>query len=135
MTRRAAWCLMLLAAVAAGCGEETPPPNRVAVSVMTGGDPERGRAKIREYGCHACHTIPGVPGATGKVAAPLTGIAGRMYLAGLLANNPENMILWIRNPPSIDPGTAMPNMGVSEQDARDIAAYPVSYTHLTLPTN
>ena len=33
------------------------------------------------------------------------------------------MIRWIENPPAIDPKTAMPNMGVTVRDARDIAAY------------
>jgi cytochrome c2 len=75
------------------------------------------------YGCPTCHVIPGVRGATGKVGPPLTGVADRVYLAGRVANEPQNMIDWIRNPQKIDPQTAMPNTGVTERDARDIAAY------------
>jgi cytochrome c1 len=33
------------------------------------------------------------------------------------------MIAWLQNPQAIVPGNAMPNMGLSEPDARDITAY------------
>ncbi len=91
--------------------------------LLTGGDPYRGRDQIRRYGCDSCHTIPGVSTADALVGPPLTRIALRTYLAGRLENTPENMQRWIRNPWSIDERTAMPNMGVTERDARDIAAF------------
>jgi cytochrome c len=90
---------------------------------LTGGEPEHGRLLIRKYGCQTCHTIPGVPGADGMVGPPLDRIAGRTYLAGRLPNSPQNMMRWIRDPQGISPGTAMPNMRVTEKDGRDIAAY------------
>jgi cytochrome c len=89
----------------------------------TGGDIERGRAHIRRYGCHTCHTIPGVPGASGKVGPSLDKLTDRVYLAGRLENNVPNLINWIRHPHAYDSVTVMPEMGVTEQDARDIAAY------------
>jgi cytochrome c1 len=90
---------------------------------LTGGEPSRGRAAIQRYGCGACHTVSGVDSARGLVGPPLTGIASRTYLAGQLPNNPDNMKRWIREPQSIENGSAMPNLNVSEGDARDIAAY------------
>lgn len=90
---------------------------------LTGGDPSRGREAIRAYGCGACHTVPGVRGATGMVGPPLTAIADRVYLAGQLPNTPDNMKRWIREPQNVESGTAMPNLNVSENDARDMAAY------------
>ena len=90
---------------------------------LTGGDPGRGGEAVLRYGCGSCHTIPGVRGARGPVGPPLTGIANRVYLAGVLYNTPENMMLWVRAPRSVDPLTAMPDMGVSEADGRDIAAF------------
>ncbi|HEX6099320.1 MAG TPA: c-type cytochrome [Thermoanaerobaculia bacterium] len=90
---------------------------------LTGGEPARGRELIHAYGCGACHTVPGVRGATGLVGPPLGEIADRMYLAGQLPNTPENMKRWIREPQSVEAGTAMPNMNVSEGDARHMAAY------------
>lgn len=90
---------------------------------LTGGDPTRGRELIQQHGCGACHTIPGVRGATALVGPPLNGIADRMFLAGQLPNTPDNMKRWIREPQAIEFGTAMPDMGVTEGDARHIAAY------------
>ena len=90
---------------------------------LTGGDPRRGEAAIRTYGCGSCHTIPGIRGANGQVGPPLTGIAERVYVGGVVTNTPENLVRWIQDPPSIDPKTAMPNVGVTYQDAVDIAGY------------
>ncbi|HMC54194.1 MAG TPA: hypothetical protein VKH19_03405 [Gemmatimonadaceae bacterium] len=91
--------------------------------VVSGGNGDRGRGLIRVYGCGACHTIPGVRGAESFVGPNLDGIASRSYIAGVLPNDPENMVRWIQNPPAIDSKTAMPFLGVSERDARDIAEY------------
>ena len=90
---------------------------------LTGGDVEAGRVAVKTYGCDACHTISGVVDARGLVGPPLTQIANRIYIAGVLTNTPDNLIEWIQNPPGIDPHTAMPNLGVDETAARDIAAY------------
>ncbi|PYS45556.1 MAG: cytochrome C [Acidobacteria bacterium] len=90
---------------------------------MTGGDPTRGRTAISRYGCATCHTIPGIRGADALVGPPLTQMASRSYIAGVLPNTPDNMIRWIENPPQVDHLTVMPNLGVSERDARDIAGY------------
>lgn len=87
------------------------------------GDADRGAAAIQHYGCGACHRIPGIPGANGIVGPPLGKMAERGYLAGILANTMANMIRWLLNPPEVDPSTAMPNMGLTESDARNIAAY------------
>lgn len=94
-----------------------------AAAAMTNGDPERGQAAITRYGCATCHTIPGIRGADALVGPPLSQIASRSYIAGVLPNTPENMIRWIENPPQVDHLTAMPNLGVSDADARDIAGY------------
>ena len=91
--------------------------------MITGGDVERGRSAIGKYGCGACHTIPGVAAATATVGPPLDRIAVRGYLGGHLTNSPANMIKWIQTPQAVDPRNAMPNMGVTDQDAKDIAAY------------
>jgi cytochrome c2 len=92
-------------------------------AAMTGGYPSRGREKIRKYGCTSCHTIPGIPEADSLVGPPLNRIASRTYVGGVLTNTPDNMIRWIQNPQGVDPLTAMPNLGVTEEDARDIAGY------------
>lgn len=104
--------------LAACSGKETGMETMQAV-----GDPKLGKAAIRRYGCGACHTIPGIPGAQGIVGPPLIKIARRAYLAGLLPNTPDNMVRWLKNPPEVDPSTAMPVMGLTEAEARHISAY------------
>lgn len=94
-----------------------------ASSIVPGGDVERGRLLMREYGCHTCHLIPGVPGADSLVGPPLTAWAERQYIAGALPNRPNELIAWLENPQAIEPGTAMPNLGATEQAARDMSAY------------
>ena len=86
-------------------------------------DPARGKVALTQYACNACHLIPGVTGAQVHVGPPLAGIASRGLLAGQLANTPEHLVRWIREPQQVDPNTAMPTLGVDERDARDIAAY------------
>jgi cytochrome c2 len=90
---------------------------------LTGGNARAGRTEIRKYGCNACHSISGVPGARGLIGPPLTGVRDRYYIAGELVNTPKNMMLWIQHPHQVEPHTLMPEMGVTEQDSRDIVAY------------
>lgn len=92
-------------------------------AARTGGDPSHGQALIGLYGCSSCHTIPGIRGANALVGPPLDHIANRAYIAGVLQNTPSNMIQWIKNPPAVDPRTAMPNMHIPDPDVRDIASY------------
>lgn len=93
------------------------------VYAIPGASIERGRMAIEAAGCAACHTIPGVPGALGNVGPPLTRIGDRTFIAGMLTNTPANMIRWLRFPQSVVPGNAMPDMRLSDSDARDIAAF------------
>ena len=94
-----------------------------SASPVAGGNPQRGVAAIARYGCGTCHTVKGISSAHGLVGPPLTGIRDRMYVAGMLENSPENLVEWIRDPKKINPGTAMPKLGLSARDATDIAAY------------
>jgi cytochrome c1 len=91
--------------------------------VAAEGDAGEGKRLILSYGCGSCHAIPGIPGARGMVGPPLDHMGRRGYIAGLLANSPQEMIRWLRDPPAVDASTAMPALGLSEDEARDIAAY------------
>ena len=101
----------------AGCGDDE------RAKSVSGGDAERGRLLLRQYGCGSCHSIPGVAAATANVGPPLDGVARRVYLGGVVPNTRENMASWIRDPQRYDPLTAMPDMQVPEQEARDMVAY------------
>jgi cytochrome c1 len=109
---------LAVTAVLAACTRVPPPPPE-----SREGYPERGARLIQQYGCGGCHTVPGVPRAEGLVGPPLTRFGARSYIAGELPNNPENLRRWIQDPQAVEPGTAMPDLGVSETDAQDIAAY------------
>jgi cytochrome c len=104
----------------AGCSE------RAAPKPFTG-DAGRGAALIREYGCGSCHVIPQIENAHGKVGPPLGGYRDRAYVAGTLVNDENSLARWIREPSVVNPGTAMPAVGLSEAEARDVVAY--LYTH------
>ncbi len=105
-----------------GCRGNNP-TEAVAYSVRLGGDAQRGAQVIQQFGCGACHTIPGVTGANGLVAPPLLWWSRRTFIAGELPNTPENLVRWIRSPESVEPKTAMPALGLTDQQARDAAAY------------
>ncbi len=92
-------------------------------ALLTGGDPQSGRDAAARYGCGGCHDIPGVVGAHGLSAPPLTNFGARTYIAGELRNTPESLVQWIMHPHAVEPKTAMPELGVTEADARNIAAY------------
>jgi cytochrome c len=106
-----------LAVLLGGCSGHPPS------SLVRGGDPDRGKEQIVAYGCGSCHVIPGVRGARGLVGPPLAQFAHRAYIAGEVPNNEDFLVQWISVPQSIEPGTVMPNLGVSNAQARDIAAY------------
>jgi cytochrome c len=90
---------------------------------LTGGRVALGRDAVQRYGCATCHTMPGVRGADALVGPPLTRMGARVYVAGELPNTPANMMRWLQDPRGVSPNTAMPDTGVTAEDARDIAAY------------
>lgn len=105
------------------CDRPTRTEVQRAANLTGGGDARSGQAEIRKYGCNTCHQISGIAGARGLIGPPLDGIAQRYYIAGELPNTPGNLMLWIQHPRQVEAHTAMPDMGVTEQDSRDIAAY------------
>jgi cytochrome c len=118
---------LLLAAVLLMISSACERPSRTeverAATLTSGGDARSGKNEIRKYGCITCHEIPGVAGARGLIGPSLDRIDERYYIAGELPNTPGNLMLWIQHPRQVEPHTAMPEMGVTEQDSRDIAAY------------
>lgn len=97
---------------------------RIAVArALTRGEPSRALPIMRRFGCAGCHTIPGVPGADGQVGGSLADLRKRVYIAGAVNNSADNLVRWIVSPQAFAPHTAMPAPGLSEQEARDVAAY------------
>jgi cytochrome c2 len=116
--------LALGAVVIVTCEGSSEARRRLDTAVaLTGGDARRGKLLIVEMGCGGCHQIPGIGGADGRVGPNLSDLSERVYVAGMLQNTPENLIHWIRAPREVNPRTAMPDLGLDEEGARDIAAY------------
>ena len=103
-----------------GC--DSSPPRLPAPS----GDRVAGQAALTTHDCGVCHSIPGVRGARGLVGPPLAGFGQRIYIAGRFPNTEAMLVRWIVDPPALDRSTAMPALGVSEEEARDMAAYLLS---------
>ena len=97
--------------------------SRFDVATSKAGSQRSAPELMVQYGCPTCHVIPNVPGAVGKVGPSLDDLSQRSYLAGSLPNTPENLVQWIMHPQHYEPGTAMPEMGVTEQDARRIQIF------------
>lgn len=108
----------LAGAVLWACGPSPVPPPGITV-----GSPFRGAETIQRFGCGSCHVIPGIDDAEGHVGPPLTDFGDRKFIAGAVANNEDNLVQWLLNPEAIEPGTAMPDVGLSEEQAHDVAAY------------
>lgn len=94
-----------------------------AAYTVQGGDARRGGALMIQYGCGACHVIPGVTAARGTVGPSLAGFRDRAYVAGILPNEPGGLVAWLVNPVRHAPKTAMPDLDVTEDQARHMAAY------------
>lgn len=112
--------LFLATGLLSGChdGQNIP-----GYTVATGGSAQRGQQVIAQFQCGKCHTIPGINNANGVVGPPLNFIARRSIIAGNFPNAPNYLVQWIRTPDKMKPKTAMPDLGLTEQQARDAAAY------------
>ncbi len=94
-----------------------------AAQAQTLGDAARGKAAAVRRGCMACHVAPGVRYPRGLTGPPLDGMGERVVIAGVLPNTPDDMVRWLRDPQAVKRGDAMPNVGLGEPEARDIAAW------------
>ncbi|HEV8291887.1 MAG TPA: hypothetical protein VGP94_08170, partial [Tepidisphaeraceae bacterium] len=104
--------IIVLVVIAGGVAASAVPlflmekENRQTAIELTGGDPNRGKDAIAQYGCSSCHTIPGIRGADAMVGPPLTKMGTRTYIGGVLKNTPDNMKMWLKDPPGVDAKTA-----------------------------
>jgi cytochrome c1 len=107
---------VLLAASLAACGTHEATPAGL-------GDPQQGRLIAMREACGSCHTVPGLQQADGLAGPPLTGFARRTMIGGMLANTPDNLVGWLRSPQAVVPRNAMPDLRLTDKQARDVAAY------------
>jgi len=91
--------------------------------VLTGGDLSLAPPIFRRYGCVGCHSIPGISGADGKVGGQLVGLSDQVYIGGVANNTADNLVAWIVSPQQFSSRSAMPATGITETEARHLAAY------------
>jgi cytochrome c2 len=119
---RAAFALVSGFAIT-GCdlSHSAPLPNRQVAD----GDVARGRAIVTSgaHGCTGCHDVPGILMPKGVVGPRLDDMRRRSFIAGTLPNRPDVLVAFLQDPPALVPATGMPNVRLSPQDARDIAAF------------
>ncbi|WP_077003232.1 cytochrome c family protein [Variovorax sp. KK3] len=113
--------VLLLALLAGGC--DMVGPRAPVYADAPAAQVARGRSLLAQYQCGSCHVIPGVAAARGGVGPALESFGRRSYIAGEVPSNPRSLAQWLVAPDALVPGTTMPAMGVSPDDARDMAAY------------
>jgi cytochrome c oxidase subunit 2 len=88
-----------------------------------GSDEAAGQSVFVREACAGCHTIEGTS-ARGTRGPDLTDFAARDHIAaGTVANTPENLRAWIRDPDAIKPGVLMPGFDLDPADLHDLVAY------------
>ncbi len=101
-----------------------PPRVRLTPAPNVAGDPESGRRLFATTGCAGCHTLASLSNATGVSGPVLANVVLRPTLAGeAIPMTPETMTRWLLDPSALKPGTPMPNVGLTDPQARDITAF------------
>lgn len=118
---RAAVASPLLGLALAGLAACDGPPDRTPT--LGDADTRRGRQLVVEMGCAACHSFPDVKWPRGGLGPSLENFGHQGLIAGRLPNQPGVLMQFVRNAPALVPGTAMPAISMSDQDARDVTAY------------
>jgi cytochrome c oxidase subunit 2 len=86
---------------------------------------QQGKDFFGKSACVGCHTIAGV--SAGQIGPDLTHFASRHTFAGsLMQATPENVAKWIENPGGMKPGALMPNLGITGDQSKALAAYLLS---------
>lgn len=87
------------------------------------GSAQLGAITVTRQACGSCHVIPGIEQADGRVGPPLAHFALQQTVAGTLPNTPGNLIRFLKAPRAVVKNGAMPDLGLSDDQIRDIAAY------------
>ncbi|MEO8227683.1 MAG: cytochrome c oxidase subunit II [Gemmatimonadota bacterium] len=106
-----------LAAQTPAAATQTAPP-------AAGNDTLAGAKLFAAKGCVGCHALNAMSTSKGLIGPNLANVGSRRYIAaGTLLNTDENLARWIHNPQAVKVGVLMPNLHLSEQDARTLAQY------------
>ena len=116
--------LLLLLLATAACNRDEAAKAMKPVDVPPIGNATRGKELVAQYGCNVCHVVPGIDGPQGALGPSLAGLSARPTISfGTVQNTPENLVKYIQDPPAMNPQSSMPPIGLTDVDAKDIAAY------------
>jgi len=94
------------------------------------GDPVEGRRLFSSTGCDGCHTSADIPTAAGIAGPNLSNVVLRPTLAGeAIPMTPDTLAAFLATPSAVKPGTTMPDVGLTADEARHIAAFLYSQPH------
>ncbi|PYN51536.1 MAG: cytochrome c oxidase subunit II [Candidatus Rokuibacteriota bacterium] len=89
------------------------------------GPAAEGKAIYARSACVGCHTIRGV--STGSLGPDLTTFGSRRTLAaGMFPSTAATVAAWVKDPIALKPGSKMPALGLTDDQARAVAAYLLS---------
>ncbi len=129
LTRAALAAVAIAGAALTGACKPPPEERQVGDADARTISPARGLRAIERAGCGACHEIAGLGWPRGRIGPSLEGFDDVGLIAGALPNTPANLAAFIRNAPAVKPGSTMPPMPVTPDEARDIAAYLYGSSH------
>jgi len=89
------------------------------------GDAAEGKSVFARSACVGCHTIRGV--SAGALGPDLSHFGSReLFGAGLWPTTVDNVVAWLKDPPALKPGSRMPNLHLSDAEAKALAVYLTS---------
>ncbi len=101
----------------------------VAATAPSGPDTTAGAKLFLTKGCTGCHALNAVKFSRNLLGPNLSNVGARKYIAaGTLRNTDENLARWIHNPQAIKHGVLMLNLGLTDDEARTVAAYLRTHT-------
>ncbi|MDG2265599.1 MAG: c-type cytochrome, partial [Candidatus Marinimicrobia bacterium] len=94
------------------------------INLDNSGDYERGRVLVNSLGCKGCHQIQPEPDPNYNptIQALRTEQGPNLINLGSKVNE-DWLVSWLKNPYSYHEGTKMPNLRLSDQEAKDITTY------------
>lgn len=142
--------LAALGLFGAGCGSPGSTESQVVASLArppterplrplvpapdVAGDPAEGRRLFVTTGCAGCHTARGVPAATGVAGPNLTNVVLRPTLAGqTIPMAPDTLTRFLLAPGTVKPGTTMPDVGLTPEQAQSLTAFLYSQPYNPRP--
>ena len=105
---------------------QAPAADSAKAAPAQGQSPEvaQGQKLFLMKGCVGCHSLVAYNAPKGLLGPNLANVGARSYIAaGTLKNTDENLAHWIRFPQDVKHGVLMPNLGVTEDEAKALVAF------------